>query len=56
MPLCVCVRVCACVRVRVCVRVCALARALIIVSRDKILRFKNTLKYFYYDYYYTLKW
>ena len=36
-PLCVCVCVCACVRA--CVRACALR----IVSRDKILRFKNTL-------------
>ena len=42
---CVCVSVCvrACVRVRACVCVCVRARALRIVSRDKILRVK---KYF----------
>ena len=35
----VCVRAC----VHVCVCVCVRARALRIVSRDKILRFKNTV-------------
>ena len=43
-PLCACVRACVrgCVRVRVCVCVCVCARALRIVSRDKILRFKSS--------------
>ena len=40
--LCVCVCVCVCVFVFVCVCVCVRARALRIVSRYKILRFKNS--------------
>ena len=46
LPLCVCVCVCVCVSVCVCVCVCvwACVRAheLRIISRGKILRFKNT--------------
>ena len=37
-----CVCVCVCVCARACVRVCVCARVLRIVSRDQILRFKNT--------------
>ena len=45
--MCVCVRACvrACVRVCVCVCVRACVHALRIVSRDKILRFRNTVIY-----------
>ena len=41
MLVCVCVYVCVCVCVCACARACA--RALRIVSMDKILRFTNTL-------------